>query len=231
MGASQGSGGRRLRLLLSSMALACLLGAPDARAAYTEFENFHLAVVSRDEQVALGFIAAFPASRFVDDLMVMLPPQLARQLCADLPDGATRAQTACRRADLPVGPRAFAEGGMGDDAISPAAGPEMRGQQLASARARPAGATGERTAAAMARILPPGAPTVASADDDGPTATAGRAAEPAPKARQAPAPSVTGLGGDPGSDGGGTSAPTSHGKDPGSDSGGDAGSGGRDSRN
>jgi hypothetical protein len=223
------------RLILGISALACMMGATDAAAAaYAEFESFHLAVVSRDKDAARAFIDAFPSSPLIDDLFVMLPPEVARDVCADLPGGGTAAQDACRKSDMPIGPREFAESGMGDDAISPAAGADARRQQLASARSRPAGTTGERPAGSIARILPPSSQDspAASDDDNRTTQTARKEAVEAPKARREAAPPAPRLGSDPGSDPGSASSPSSQGGDPGSDPGsGSGGDAGRDSHN
>lgn len=222
------------RLILSLGALACLTAAADAAAAIPEFANFHSALVARDKQAALAFITAFPASPFVDDLIVMLPPEVARAVCADLPSGGARAEDACRKSDMPIGPRAFAESGMDEGAISPAAGSDARRQQLAGARSRPAGATGERPGSAMARILLPNSQDnpAASEDDNRTTRTARKEDEAAPEARRAAAPPAPRVGADPGSDPGAASSPSSHGKDPGSDPGNESGGGAdRDSHN
>jgi hypothetical protein len=210
-----------------------MMGAADAGAAYSEFESFHLAVVSRDKQTARDFIDAFPSSPFIDDLFVMLPREVARDVCADLPGAGTVAQDACLKSDMPIGPRAFAESGMGDAEISPAAGGDARRQQLASARSRPAGTTGERPAGSIARILPLSAQDAPaeSEDDSRTTKSARKEAEAAPKARREAAPPAPRLGSDPGSDPGSASAASSHGKDPGSDSGSGAGGDARDSHN
>jgi hypothetical protein len=224
---------RQSPLLLGVTALACAMGATDAAAAYTEFESFHLAVVSRDERAALAFIDAFPASPLIDDLIVMLPRAVAQEVCADLPGGGTPAQDACRKSDIAPGPHAFADSGAGDAAIAPAAGPGGGRQEPAEARPRPAGATGERPAGAMARLLLPGAADspAAAAGGSRTTQTARQEADPAPRAHRAAAPPAPRLGGDPGSDPGGASSPSSLGGDPGSDAGSGAGGGARDSHN
>jgi hypothetical protein len=225
---------RQPRLLVSISALACMAGATDAAAAYTEFESFHLAVVSRDEQAALAFIDAFPASPLIDDLIVMLPRAVAQEVCADLPGGGIPAQDACRKSDIPPGPRAFADSGAGDAAISPAAGPGGGRQELGEARPRSAGATGERSVGAMARLLLPSAPDspAAAADGSRTIETARQEADAAPTAHRAAAPPAPRLGGDPGSDPGAASSPSSLGGDPGSDPGSGTGGGGaRDSHN
>jgi len=235
MRASNSTGRRRARVILGMSALACMMGARDAAAAYSEFESFHLAVVSRDKHTARAFIDAYPSSPFIDDLFVMLPREVARDVCADLPGGGTAAQDACLKSDMPIGPREFAESGMGDDSISPAAGSDARRQQLASARSRPTGTTGERPASSIARILPPSAQDspAASEDDSRTKRTARKETEAAPKARREAAPPTPRLGSDPGSDPGGASSPSSHGGDPGSDPGSGSGGGdaGRDSHN
>ena len=252
-------GCRPPRLLLSIGALAGVVGAADATAAIPEFGRFHAALVAQDKQAALAFIAAFPSSPLVEDLIEMLPRPVAQDVCADLPSGAARAQEACRKADLRVGardlwgepivtddsdvapaaPQASAEdtteSGLGDADIAPAAGPAAPMKAVANARARPAGTTGERRSGAIVTILPPGLEQNAAADeeDDKPaTTSAHKEADATPKARRDPAPPAPRLGGDPGSDPGAASSPSSHGGDPGSDPGnGAGGDAGRDSHN
>jgi hypothetical protein len=222
------------RLILGISSLLCMMGATEATAAYSEIESFHLAVVSRDKQTARAFIDAFPSSPLIDDLFVMLPREVTRDVCAELPGGGTPAEDACLKSSMPLGPREFAESGVGDAAISPAAGSDARRQQLASARSRPTGTTGERPAASMARILPPSAQDspAASEDDSGTTKTARKEAVEAPKARREAAAPAPRLGSDPCSDPGAASSPSSHGGDPGSDPGsGSGGDAGRDSHN
>src|SRR5262245_66621125 len=92
-------GCRPSRLLLSIGALACVAGAADAAAAIPEFGRFHAALVAQDKDAALAFIAAFPSSPLVEDLIEMLPRPLAQDVCADLPSGAGRAQDACCKSD------------------------------------------------------------------------------------------------------------------------------------
>ena len=223
-------GCRPSRLLLSIGVAACAMGGADAAAAIPEFGRFHAALVAQDKEAALAFIAAFPASPLIEDLIEMLPRPLAQGVCADLPNGAARAQDVCRRSSLRVGSR----DPWGDADIAPAAGPAERTKALANARARPTGTTGERPAGVLARILPPGLEQNAAADeDDKPATTAARKETDAtPKARRDPAPPAPRLGGDPGSDPGSASSPSSHGGDPGSDPGnGAGGDAGRDSHN
>jgi hypothetical protein len=247
------------RLILSVSTLACVMGATDAAAATSEFESFHAAIVSEDKQAALAFIDAFPASPLVDDLIEMLPPEVAQAVCADVPSGVARAQDACRKSAMRLGARDLwgewiltddsdlapaspqpsaedtSESGAGDTAISPAAGPAAPAPTptLASARSRPTGTTGERSAKAMTIILPPSLEEAVASEDDKPTTTAARKeAEPAPKPKRDRAPAALRPGGDPGSDLGTPSPPSSRGADPGSDPGSDSdGDAGRDSHN
>lgn len=229
-------GCRPSRLLSSIGALAYVVGVADAAAAVPEFGRFHAALVAQDMEVARAFIAAFPSSPLVEDLIEMLPRPLAQGVCADLPSGAARAQEACHKSNLRVGMRDPWGDPIvtGEADIAPAAGPADRTKALANARARPAGTTGERPAGVLARILPPGLEQNAAADEDDKPATpaARKEADATPKARRDPAPPAPRLGGDPGSDPGSASSPLSHGGDPGSDPGGGAGGeAGRDSHN
>lgn len=209
------------------------MGAADAAAAIPEVESLHTAIVTRDKQAALAFIDRFPASPLVDDLIAMLPREVAQAVCADLPSGATRAQQACRKWDLRRGARGGpgagddGDAGRGDGATSP----DAPGQALAGARSRSAGTTGER--AAVARLPPPRLEDSATTPADDERAierarTARREAEAAPQPERNRAPLIARRGRDPGS----ASPPSSRGKDsgsdPGSESGGDTG---RDSHN
>jgi hypothetical protein len=226
---------QQCRLLLGIGALACAMGAGEAAAAYSEIESLHLAIVSRDKQAALAFIRTFPASPLVDDLIEMLPPEVAQQVCADLPSGAGRAQDACRSADRRLATRdPGGESGGGESAIASAAGPAARAQALAGARARPTGTTGERSAASMAMVLPPGLEDGAPAPEDDAVATTAvrKEAKEVPKPHRDKAAPAPRLGGDPGSDPGAASSPSSYGADPGSDPGSASnGDAGRDSHN
>src|SRR5262245_40155755 len=98
-------GRRPSRLLFSIGTVACAIGAAEAKAAIPEFGRFHAALVAQDEQAALAFIAAFPSSPLVEDLIEMLPRPVAQGVCADLPSGAARAQEACRKSNMAVGAR------------------------------------------------------------------------------------------------------------------------------
>jgi hypothetical protein len=221
-------------MIVSVSALAGMMGVPDARAAYSEFESFHLAVVSRDKQTALAFIEAFPRSPLIDDLIVMLPRAVAQEVCAGLPGGGARVEDACRRSTMPSGPRDVADSGTGDAAMAPAAGPDAGKRELAGAGSRPTGAAGEQPAGSTARVLLPSAPDspAAAEDDSRKTQTARTDAETAPKARGAAAPPGPRPGSDPGSDPGSVSPPSRWGSDPGSDSGSESGRGAaRDSHN
>jgi hypothetical protein len=259
MHTSMGAVGWRLsRLLLSIGVLACAISAADAATETPEFGRFRAALVARDEQVALAFIAAFPSSPLVEDLIEMLPRLVAQGVCADLPSGAARAQDACRKSNIPVGAHDLwgdpivtddsdvapterqaseegsSESGIGDADIAPMAGPAAPTKARANARARPAGTTGEREIGAVVAI-PPILEQNAAVDeeDDKPTTTSTRKeAAATPKARRDRALPAPRLGGDPGSDPGAASSPSSHGGDPGSDPGsGAGGEAGRDSHN
>jgi len=239
---------------LSAVAGA-LCAAPAAAAATAEFDSFHAALVAQDKQAALAFIGTYPASRFVDDLIEMLPRAVAQEVCDDLPSGSTKAQDACRKTHLRVVVRDLwgepmltnesdlaaaapppsgedtSDSGVGDSAISPAAGPVAPMRELASARAGSEGTTGERGASAVTVILPPRLADSAPAPEDDAPAPSNPTREKKPATDRGPI-AVSGVGGDPGSDSGGDSSPASHGKDPGSDSGSDAGTdGGHDSHN
>jgi len=237
---------RQSRLMLGIGALGCLMGAAEAGAAISpEFESLHAAIVAQDKDAALAFISRFPSSPLADDLIAMLPPAVAQGVCADLPSGAARAEAACRKSDMRVGIHDPGGGnpiladkdgdaGAGALGLSPAAGAARPARGLATARSRPAGATGERALSETAMVLPPSLEDgPAAPEDDKPAAKAARKEPPAaPKRHREPAPPAPtpGLGSDPGSDPGAATMPSSFGSDPGSDPKGQSkGDDGRDS--
>lgn len=83
----------------------------DAIAELSEIDVFEQAIASGTEEGVLDFLEAFPSSHLVNDLMELLPPDLAVGVCAGLPDGVgSAARRACSRLQEAV-------------ASAPAAGP------------------------------------------------------------------------------------------------------------
>jgi len=219
--------------------LAAALGGR-AAAVPPEFPSFHRAVVEQDAQTARAFIAAFPDSPLIADLIVMLPPATAQEVCTGLPaDGAAAVAAACRRAALLV-----ATGGMDGDRLDP----DRRDQQGADRRSASnggdgaggarsgAGARGELvadagaspTARALTLVAVAAPPGAAAAAKDRPAAQADPpTAEPAGTPQRDAAPAAPRIGSDPGSDPGAAAKPSTHDSDAGS--GGGGGNAGKDS--
>jgi hypothetical protein len=202
---------RQSRLILSISALVCITSATDAAAATSELDSFEAAVTSQDKRAALAFIDEFPSSHLVGDLIELLRPEVAHEVCADLPSSARSALDACKRLDVrfaipqtaseepePIPSRepamepeplqssaqdAAAEAGISDTAMSPAAGPAPPAQELASTTSRSRGTTGERSASPISiPLLPRLADNTVAAEDDK------RAKRPAPKEEPEKAP-------------------------------------------
>jgi hypothetical protein len=222
--------------------LAAAGGRCEAAALPPEFPSFHLAVVEQDARSARAFIAAFPDSPLIADLIVMLPPATAQEVCAGLPaDGAPAVAAACHRAALLV-----ATGGMDGDRLDPdrrdGLGVDRRsagnGGDGAGGARLGAGARGEVVAAAAANTTARALTLVASTAGPGSAAPAKdrsaapadpAATDPAGEAQSDRAPAGPRPGRDPGSDPGVAAAPSSHDSDAGSDGGGSGGSGAKDS--
>ena len=196
---------RRLpsRLLLSIGVLACMTGVGVAAAPSAEFDSFHAAIVAQDKRTALAFIRGFPSSLLVDHLIKLLPREVAQEVCAELPSKATRAQIACRNAnmggvarDLWGQPVTAAETGIPQDAPQPpsrvaafASVPDAdtapAPQEVVGSQALPAGSTGERPVDARA----------GSAGNDRAAANGPAASGPAASGPAASGPAASGSSG------------------------------------
>jgi hypothetical protein len=182
-------------LLLSACALACTIAATDAAAATSELDSFEAAVASQTKQAALAFIGEFSSSHLVGDLIELLRPEVAHEVCADLPSSAASALDACRKLDVrlatpqtaseepqPILSRestvepeplqssahdAAADSQISDAAISPGAGTSEPTRALASARSR-RGTTGEHSGekTVVVPLVPRLADSSPESDDD-----------------------------------------------------------------
>jgi hypothetical protein len=101
-------------LALSASLAAVMMPGATSRAELSEIDSFQLAVESQREAEALAFIRAHPTSHLIVDLIEMIPPEVAQQVCQDLAGSVSaRVQSACRtrpRADTaaPIEPAAAA---------------------------------------------------------------------------------------------------------------------------
>lgn len=237
-----GIGGLRASAWRLGLGLLAAAGGGRAAAALPpEFPSFHLAVVEQDARTARAFIAAFPDSPLIADLIVMLPPATAQEVCAGLSaDGAPAVAAACQRAALLV-----ATGGMDGNRLDPDRGlgidrrSASNGGDGAAGGRFGAGARGEVVAAAAANttaraltlvVALTAAPGSAAPAKDSSAARADpAAADSAGKAQSDPASVGPRLGGDPGSDPGVAAAPSRHDSDAGGDGDGSGGNGAKDS--
>jgi hypothetical protein len=85
----------------SSIALLALVGAcsiHDSSSDRSEIESYDAAVHSQTANGALAFINAHPNSHLVGDLIESLPPDVAAQVCFDMPNGiAGRVARSCQQ--------------------------------------------------------------------------------------------------------------------------------------
>jgi hypothetical protein len=84
-------------LLLATLTLVVTSATTDTEAAMSEIDSFEAAVMSPDKEAALTFIEQFRSSHLVDDLIELLRPEVAHDVCANLPSGAAGAREACQR--------------------------------------------------------------------------------------------------------------------------------------
>jgi len=61
----------------------------------SEVDSYERAVISQTKEDALAFIEEFRSSHLTGDLIESLRPEVAREVCADLPSGVSRARRAC----------------------------------------------------------------------------------------------------------------------------------------
>ena len=63
----------------------------------SEIDSYDRAVTSQAKTDALAFIEEFRTSHLIGDLIESLRPEVAREVCADLPSGVSRARRACEQ--------------------------------------------------------------------------------------------------------------------------------------
>jgi hypothetical protein len=63
----------------------------------SEIDSYDRAVTSQTKTDALAFIEGFRTSHLIGDLIESLRPEVAREVCAELPSGVSRARRACEQ--------------------------------------------------------------------------------------------------------------------------------------
>jgi hypothetical protein len=84
-----------LVVAVSVVTLAAATG--NAIAQTSEIDAYDRAVTSQSKENALAFLSEFRSSHLVGDLIESLRPDVAREVCADLPSGVSRARQACEQ--------------------------------------------------------------------------------------------------------------------------------------
>src|SRR5262245_18580081 len=86
------------KALLRLGAVAMLFAASNSSLAQvSEVDSYERAVISQTKEDALAFIENFRSSHLTGDLIESLRPEVAREVCADLPGDVSRAQRACEQ--------------------------------------------------------------------------------------------------------------------------------------
>jgi len=119
-------------MLLAAGGFVGAVGASsNAVAELSEIDGFDQALASGTADAARKFVEAFPSSHLVNDLFELLPPDIAAEACAGLPDGVSRAaRRACEKLEASL-------------ALAPAAGsPAARPQGVGSTPAGEAASDG-----------------------------------------------------------------------------------------
>jgi hypothetical protein len=84
--------------MIALLALAGACSVRDSSNGTSEIESYDAAVHSQTTEDALAFINAHPNSHLVGDLIESLPPDVAAQVCFDMPNGiAGRVATSCQQ--------------------------------------------------------------------------------------------------------------------------------------
>jgi hypothetical protein len=169
------NGWKRLPPLVAAAAALAALSA-EATARMSEIDAFQSAVTTQSRQEALAFIADFGSSHLVPDLIELLRPEVAREVCAALGRGAPRAQAACdsAAAAMPTEARQAAPPAPAAEATAAAKAPAAPAPLQASVTAA---ATSKSPAAGQA--APAVSPAKAQAAKTPATPVPSRAATPA----------------------------------------------------
>jgi hypothetical protein len=183
-------------------------------AATSEIDAFDAAVTAQNKRLALAFIDGFPSSQLVPTLIELLRPEVAQEVCATLPSGATRAEEACQslataQDQYPSG-TGVVDSGTSAAALSPQAGPVTRSKVFVSETTRSDGNVDPPA------LMPPLSEAGDEAESDETKANRPATTKDTPKPHRDGPIAVSGVGGDPGSgDTGGANSVATHGKDPG----------------
>lgn len=127
------------RLLTVGIGLGVFAHIDYAFAELSEIDGFEQALAADSKEGVLDFVRAFPSSHLVIDLFELLPPDLAAQVCADLPGGISSAgRRACGRLQEAI-------------ALAPAAGGSAAEESAADDSAIQTGMTGATATGVNAR--------------------------------------------------------------------------------
>lgn len=85
----------RILLSLSIAAVACLAQSTGAVAQMSELDAFQRAISTQNKQDALAFLDGFGSSHLVPDLIELLKPDVAAEVCSSMRGGSSRARSAC----------------------------------------------------------------------------------------------------------------------------------------
>src|SRR4030095_139865 len=84
-------------LLLAGVGVLALVGTRELAAELSEIDAFQRAVSSQTKADALAFLKDFGSSHLVPDLIDVLPPEVALEVCATLTGNSSRAYAACKK--------------------------------------------------------------------------------------------------------------------------------------
>jgi hypothetical protein len=97
-------------MLLAGVGVLALVGTRELAAEVSEIDAFQRAVSSQTKADALAFLRDFGSSHLVPDLIDVLPPEVALEVCATLSGSSSRTYAACKKVQAAT--------------IEPAAGPK-----------------------------------------------------------------------------------------------------------
>jgi uncharacterized protein YgiM (DUF1202 family) len=152
----------------------------------SEIDSYERAVTSQTKADALAFIEEFGSSHLLGDLIESLRPEIAHEVCADLPSGVSSARRACEQ--LPKVPvaKATVSSTAGTVQSSPAATPTQPIETHPIGGMAPAPATAEAEAVAPQDVTP----VVGQSEPAAPRSTTGPATALAGIAQPATTPST-----------------------------------------
>jgi hypothetical protein len=83
----------------SAIAFLLLAISGDLLAEPSEIDSYDRAVTSQTKEDAIAFLREFGSSHLVGDLFDSLRPDVARQVCAEIADGISKARRACQQVE------------------------------------------------------------------------------------------------------------------------------------